>query len=974
MRKVREGLFLFISLFIVGGLFFKGVPSVLAAQPGINIGSHHSEFDQAANLVGPGGWVVVMATPGDCPWLSQMIRSHNVNVIIRGHYPDQNFAGQSGTNWAISWAYTLASMDTGGKKVFFMPLNEPNQTGSGDYQPPAVVINYTNKLINQFNKLGIRGSKVELLSPMFNSNRPDVAGYINALLSQEPNFFQKFDSISMNLYDVENYPGDVFHKQDQVPVTDASKFRSLLRLYRAENKPVYGVEAGVVHPNEGVVYRDEYLKPFVEKAERSLGSVMFAVFSYDPEHQEPWNIFNSQTAEAYRNFPHNGQVAFGAPSPKSALALLNQAKAEGLNLTRCHPDGCGLATSADFCSVYGGGINQAAGDFYQPRVEPVEGDVASAISDPVRLIQKEEIKYPDSGPRNVARGLFLEEFGGITIPYARSIAQYLAGDLIYNGRQTNPSVLTRLLTINEKDAYRKKYWTNCKNGVYCNGYNSDLKRCPNQANECALLTTEGRIEISAIPPKPLAKDFSSYAVYLQALNKWKTNPLSKYWKDIPLFANPITFVGGALSVDACPPFSDQGSTVHTKFPWLKALRDVSQTLNNLLVSKSNDSQVSMSRPSTKTASSLLLPPKTDNSHKFLAEADCSQMKNIFQASIRPYEVKRVGGGLSVCWEFTARSNDSNYSVGDWGLMVIAQAAGQTKTRYAPMLGGASNVIGTNGVRLDCHMGTFGGPFFFPGISDPQKVSLSFQITGGRCKGALCGVCDYRNFIQSSGQPFKLVCRPPAPPEARQLADPQPVPVEISGHQRLRGPVRKLYCNKWVPTGKSYVDGNGNRVPAMECKEGRTSYNVSDPLWVYVYYPYLNTIAANLVYKERGAFRIFVSDRAQTKDWFQAGTSNISFCASVYDDVLRGHFLAEGMSPDVVNSFKSDVMHNVALSPWTSRDYFSNNNDHFNRGQCALGDHVEDVKLYPPYLGGIMNAVDMVSQCLNTDNNEPFCRR
>ncbi len=972
-----------LLVFFLSFAFFLGrAPrSVLAAQPGINIGAHHSEFDQAARLVGPGGWVVVMATPGDCPWLSQMIKTHNVNVIIRGHYPGQQFSGQNGKNWAVSWAYTLASMDTGGKKVFFMPLNEPNQTGSGDYQSPSTVVSYTNELINQFNKLGIRESKVKLLSPMFNSNRPDVASYINQLLGIEPNFFQKFDGISMNMYDVEDHPGDVFSKGDQVPVTNVARYSSLLNLYRAPNKPVYGVEAGVF--SGGVVYNDEYLAPFVQAAIDRLPSVMFAVFSYDPEHHQQWNIFASKTADVYRRNQGKGRLVTGASGSQDINQLLQKAKSEGLNLVKCHPQGCGLATSTNYCESHGGGTSLVSGDVTQPRIEPVQGDIASAISDPVRLIQKEELKYPETGPRKVSRGLFLEQFGGITVPYARSIAQFLGGDLIYNGGQSNPSVLSKLLTLRQKDTLRAKYWLNCKNGVYCNGQINDPKRCPNQANECVVFTDKGMLNITDIPLKPLIQNYSNRKAYIQALNDWLQKPNTEYWKEIPLFANPVTQVMGALSVDSCPSFTDQGSTVHTKFPWLKALLDVSKVLNDVLVPKRNGADISESS-TTKIASNLPLPTEEKPVSKdtsLLADSqsedDCSQMGKIFWANIKPLNVRQVYGGLSVCWQFEAGSNDPNYSVGDWGLVVYASVGETTKSRYSPMLGGANNVIGKgHTVHLECTYGTFGGPFFFPGVTSINQVKLSFQITGGRCKGTLCGKCDYRNFINSgSGHPVESVCRPPGHPTPRLIADPHPVPVEIEGHQRLRGPGKKLYCNKWVPTGKTYIDGNGNRVPVMECKDGRTSYNVSDPLWVYLYYPYLNSIAANLVYKERGVFRIFVSDEAETAHWFDAGTSNISFCASIYDDVLRGHFLAEGLPIEEVNSFKSDVMHNVALAPWPpSTPYFSSRNGHPNQGQCAANDSVENVKLYPPYLGGIMNAVDLVSQCLTIDNHAPFCKK
>ena len=124
---------------LVIGLVFPSLAAglALAADPGVNIGARHEQLDQAVSLVGSGGWVVTMATPGDCSFIEQA-SNKGVNLIIRGHYPGQNYQGEAGKNWAISWAYTLANAKLG-SKIYFMPLNEPNQEGTGDYQTPGTV-------------------------------------------------------------------------------------------------------------------------------------------------------------------------------------------------------------------------------------------------------------------------------------------------------------------------------------------------------------------------------------------------------------------------------------------------------------------------------------------------------------------------------------------------------------------------------------------------------------------------------------------------------------------------------------------------------------------------------------------------------------------------------------------------------------------------------------------------------------------
>lgn len=281
---------------------------VAAAGGGINIGDRLDEFDQAAAAAGAGGWVYIMACPGDIAALNQdetLMRRPNTNVVIRGHYPDdlsltggfeegESRRGESEgrKTFAEAWANALLALKTP-NKVYFVPVNEPNNfNGDGSpgerYISAGVVNDYIGKLKNALDGKGLRGGKVDLLSPMIDVYQVadgHGSGYLEQL-----NLGQ-FDGIGLSLYG--QYEGGNLVVGPPLKRGDYEQFLSY-------GKPIFGLEAGVVVPGNRptqVVYGSEAggqahvltTKYFNEKRSTwdSDGRFkMFSIFSYNPESYE----------------------------------------------------------------------------------------------------------------------------------------------------------------------------------------------------------------------------------------------------------------------------------------------------------------------------------------------------------------------------------------------------------------------------------------------------------------------------------------------------------------------------------------------------------------------------------------------------------------------------------------------------------------------------------------------------------------
>ncbi len=311
-------LFSFFSLIISTEPIYA-VDGSIPNRVGINIGDHFEEVDSAAGIVGPGGWIVVMAQPGDCKTLiPKFFKEYpSINFIIRGHYPNTQLT----PGLAKTWANTLANMDTGGKKVYFYPVNEPWT----EKVPIDEVKTYTATLVDELNKLGVRHTKVILLSPMVNKS---YGGNANGIAKQHfmelgPSYFRQFDGVTLNLYDDEQSCTTPLCNPD--PFLGAGNPEALLNEVGLSGMPIYGVESGVVGKDQNgqndryVMYRDHQLKPFFELAHNkwSRQVKMAAVFSYNPVvHNDPWNIYaHTQTAALFSNLAQ--QYGPNPPADKS---------------------------------------------------------------------------------------------------------------------------------------------------------------------------------------------------------------------------------------------------------------------------------------------------------------------------------------------------------------------------------------------------------------------------------------------------------------------------------------------------------------------------------------------------------------------------------------------------------------------------------------------------------------------------------
>lgn len=301
VRKLLQSL----SVLVLCAFFaFLSPHEAFAGKAGINIGDHFGEVDQAAEIVGDGGWIVVMAQPGDCIALEEMILKYpRINFVIRGHHPSTTVMSP---DHAKAWAYTLANMNTGGKKIYFYPINEPFTKHDGrregfpndDDTTAEMVVAYTDTLLGTDVKGNLR-DKVIFLSPMINRSEPEANDHIRLLLDKGgDDYFDNFDGIAMNLYDFNGDCGYFCHENSQL---NAGQYATTLAAMNT-GKPVYAVESGVKPPwSDGVRYSDELLVPFYEKGYGEGffdGVTMTATFSYDP-HASDWSIYGSRTAELF---------------------------------------------------------------------------------------------------------------------------------------------------------------------------------------------------------------------------------------------------------------------------------------------------------------------------------------------------------------------------------------------------------------------------------------------------------------------------------------------------------------------------------------------------------------------------------------------------------------------------------------------------------------------------------------------------
>lgn len=357
--------------------FFLSAP-VQASESGINIGTNYGDAPAAIDILNPGGWlVVIMGGTGDCKNVQTILdlAKGKVNVIIRGHLNNTLTPPD-----ALAWAATLGKLRTP-DKLYFMPWNEPNQNGSSDYANPRVLANYTDALTAALSASGLRGSKIVLLSPMLNEvnisnltpdertrycsdpdyDMADFDCYVEKLKRINSGYFQAFDGISMNLYDLSRqFCGNELCSDNRH--YNPARFRENLALMGASGKEVYGVESGTAGENfywktspnsSSPLYN--FVNNFYGKGEK-----MFAIPSYDlaGEAGHSWRLIPSDVSGLIGT--HRGGGTSPAGSYETQLnGWLDPLVANG-TLIPC-PGGCGYAhkDNPGLCSATSnGGVNE----------------------------------------------------------------------------------------------------------------------------------------------------------------------------------------------------------------------------------------------------------------------------------------------------------------------------------------------------------------------------------------------------------------------------------------------------------------------------------------------------------------------------------------------------------------------------------------------------------------------------------------
>ncbi len=480
-------------LFLVGCLFFIKlfIPSEILASNkcGINIGSEFRDdaAEQVKSLTKNGGWIV-FATSQNKTDIEKLF-GKGVNVVIRGHagwavpLPSDP---QGIDDYALSWVATLAVINTTGQPVFFMPLNEPNQTGSSDEVSEENTKLYIQKLqdyIGEFENKGLLDNgKVKLLSPMLNQTHPNFTNYFNDIV--DGSFYSQFVGASLNLYDLRRDCANPSLFCNIDPSRNPSKYQQFANKFNIGG-PYYALESGIFYKNVNwPSYKDKDLAEMISKLLpnewKSPDFKMFAILSYDPNEAnsqndpDPWSIFDPKTTLLKQAYNNNCPASTPEPGNYQATdpeSIIN----EYPSLHQCASGG--LVTDDAFCTS-GGSSEQNPKTFNPSRYVDAGSHTVKAISDPVRFSQSDSIPnnidlgYTSNNPKLVFWGADFTNFQKLTIPWARVITQFLAGPFVFQGNtaisdlyQNNNLVdfrpLTDLTPKDIQDKMRFEYWKGC---------------------------------------------------------------------------------------------------------------------------------------------------------------------------------------------------------------------------------------------------------------------------------------------------------------------------------------------------------------------------------------------------------------------------------------------------------------------------------------------------------------------------------
>jgi len=281
---------------------------------GINIGDHFNDFDKAANIVGSGGWVVVMTCPGDADKIAKMAADHpEINIVIRGHYPGQ-YPPEENNKLAKLWVASLQSIPFP-NKVYFMPWNEPNHDNEcGDHACSVEEVKkYVSDLKQKLSAAGLLNNKVILLSPMIDKLNPRFEEFKSIYSLTNASSINEYDQFSPGPCSATAVANNCLYDQIGIPA------------------PYFAPEAGVAGTcgNEPPCYKDSELRQMLERSWQKWGGdsnfKMFAIFSYDP-HRADWDIFSngSQTIDFLKRIRSADGCCTQRIAPSSTTPTLKQ--------------------------------------------------------------------------------------------------------------------------------------------------------------------------------------------------------------------------------------------------------------------------------------------------------------------------------------------------------------------------------------------------------------------------------------------------------------------------------------------------------------------------------------------------------------------------------------------------------------------------------------------------------------------------
>jgi hypothetical protein len=327
IRLKQKILFFFLGLILTSLIS----PSFALAQNkcGVNVGPNYGQAGQTKSLVGQGGWIVSLGTPGDCAGLESLF-GQGLNVVIRAYNGGRPFD----QNHALAWVATLGNLNSRGQKIYFMPWNEPNHNEECGGRSCSVgeVSSYISFLKNELEKAGLLGNKVELLSPMIDKLHPRFEEFRSLYSLTGASSINEYDQFSPGPCSAHD-PRQNNCQYDQIGIP----------------APYYAVEAGVTGTCSGYpCYKDNEIAQMLNtswpKWQNDGNFKMLAIFSYDPHRPGDWDIFSSsQTKNFYQNNCSPGGVVGASFNQNVFNNWLNTQ-----NLIQC-ADGCGWATSQEYC-------------------------------------------------------------------------------------------------------------------------------------------------------------------------------------------------------------------------------------------------------------------------------------------------------------------------------------------------------------------------------------------------------------------------------------------------------------------------------------------------------------------------------------------------------------------------------------------------------------------------------------------------